>query len=386
MESGLMNQRYVVARYAFGGIGDHVSCLIGAWWLAKRTGRTLVIDWRGSRFNADPSGKRNCFLDYFSLEGPMLAGVPTIADQRVSDIEYQLPIYPEKWSIEALASSDHLRHTAVEIESINGLVTGDDDRSEPTVVLNQWIDPHPPREFVRELLMALVPADEIAKEAEAFRTSRKLTMPTIAIHVRHGNGENIGHRAAYWLGPWTLVRQYWRNSRVGIHREGLSGRFSDNMPDSFVGSPGQRRYEVAFYRRIAKEVRRLAELSGLEDARPILFADAPHIERDLAEFLPDLVAFPKAQLPEGSGPLHQLEKSTVEVTPSGRIRSKGIQARITHEMFVEIELMRRCRALVCMDSGFSIFSQRELDASRVIFLKPTNTNILIEKVTNRLFR
>ena len=41
----------VVARHPNGGIGDHLSCLIGAWFYAKRTGRTLVIDWRGSRFN-----------------------------------------------------------------------------------------------------------------------------------------------------------------------------------------------------------------------------------------------------------------------------------------------------------------------------------------------
>jgi len=381
-----MNTRYVVARHAFGGIGDHISCLIGAWWLAKRTGRTLVIDWRGSRFNADSSGKHNCFGDSFALPGDHLGGVPVIADDRVAELDYPLPLFPEKWSPAALASADHLKHTSIEVDTINQLVTGTEDRPEPTIVINQWVSPHPPRESVRELLEALVPVDDIAQEADAFWNQAVAGKPAIAIHVRHGNGENIGHRAAYWLGPWALVRQLWRNSQTNVHRKGLSGKFMDNMPESLVGTPGQRRNETKFYRRIAAEVLRMATLPGLEGSRPILFTDAPHVEKGLAAFLPNVVSCPKSQMAEGAGPLHQLTAASVELTEAGGIRSKGIQGKITHEMFVELELMRRCQGLVCMDSGFSIFSQRRLDDSRITLLRPTKVNRFIDRLANKFFR
>src|ERR1700741_3157534 len=110
--------RFVVARHCNAGIGDHLSCLIGAWWLAKRTGRTLVVDWRGSRFNPDPSLTRNCFFSFFESV-PSLAGVPVVAGDDVSAITYPEPIWPQKWTAESLASSDHLSHTSEEIVAIN---------------------------------------------------------------------------------------------------------------------------------------------------------------------------------------------------------------------------------------------------------------------------
>src|SRR5437879_815431 len=95
MDTLTSSNRYVVARHCYGGIGDHLSCLVGCWWLAKRTNRTLVVDWRGSRFNLDPSMKRNCFLNYFELTH-RLGGVEIIADDSVSSIIYPTPIWPTK--------------------------------------------------------------------------------------------------------------------------------------------------------------------------------------------------------------------------------------------------------------------------------------------------
>src|SRR3954470_12348615 len=109
-----MATRYVIARHCFGGIGDHLSCLVGAWWLARRTGRTLVVDWRGSRFNPDRSMQRNCFEQYFESR-EMLAGVKVIADDRVRRLSYPLPLWPDKWSASLLAGPNHVKHSHEEI-------------------------------------------------------------------------------------------------------------------------------------------------------------------------------------------------------------------------------------------------------------------------------
>ena len=113
-----MATRYVVARYCFGGIGDHLSCIIGAWWLARRTGRTLVVDWRGSRFNADPLMQHNCFHDFFEAK-QTLGGVEVVADDSVGAIHYSAPMWPEKWTPSALASPDHMKHTSTEKAAVN---------------------------------------------------------------------------------------------------------------------------------------------------------------------------------------------------------------------------------------------------------------------------
>lgn len=376
-----MERRYVVARHAFGGIGDHLSCLIGSWWLARRTGRTLVIDWRGSRFSSDPFARRNCFLDYFELED-RLGGVEVIADDRVGEIAWPTPIYPPKWTSALLASPVHMKHTTEEIVSVNRIVNGDEDPVEPTIVINQWISPHPPKAVVGHLLAELRPTAAIAADAERFWSTTFGSSRVIGIHVRHGNGENIGHRAAYWLGPLALIRQLHLNGTNDVHRPGLSGRFLDNMPDSLVGLESQRRYEGRFYRAIGAEFDRLARSTGID--RALLFTDAPHVLQGLEAFIPKLAGAPTKLLQAGAGPLHQLDGKSVATSAEGGITNAGIDRGITHDMFVELELLRRCEGLICMESGFTIFAQRQLPDSHIRFLLPSATNQLVMKAMSRL--
>jgi hypothetical protein len=204
--------------------------------------------------------------------------------------------------------------------------------------------------------------------------------------VRHGNGENIGLRAAYWLGPVTLARQLYLNSHNDVHRPGLSGKFLDNMPESLVGSRGQQGVERRFYRQIGRQFERMTSHPALANARAFVFTDAPQVVKGLQEFIPGAVSCPKLMMAQGAGPLHQLKESSVELTRHGGIRSGGINKDITLEMFVELELLRRCDGLICMDSGFSIFAQRKLDDSRIAYLKPGKTSKLVMKVMNRLAR
>lgn len=378
-----MNTRYVVARHCFGGIGDHLSCLIGAWWLARRTGRTLIVDWRGSRFSADPSGRHNCFNDYFEPR-QRLGGVEIIADDRVGTLDYPTPIFPDKWTPAIMATPDHMKHTAAEIAAVNRIVTSEEDPSEPTVVLNQWIMPPPPREAVSILLDELHAIEPIRTEAQRFWDEHIGSAPTVAIHLRHGNGENLGPRAAYWLGPFALVRQLAMNARKNVHGPGLSGRFSDNMPPSLVGTSAQAAAERRFYQRIAAEVRALAESAGMKNPVPFLFCDSAQAIQGMRQVLPSIIVRPKQLLGQGEGPLHQIDASAIQHSEYGGIRNKGIADNITREMFVELELLRRCDGLVCMDSGFSLLPRLKLDKNRVSFLEPTNLNQLIVKVMSRL--
>jgi hypothetical protein len=378
-----MSTRYVIARHCFGGIGDHLSCLVGAWWLAKRTARALVVDWRGSRFNSDPDMHRNCFYEYFEPRGK-LAGVEIIADDSVGSLPYPQPFWPEKWTASLLASPHHVKHSGSEIAAVNHLVTSNDDPIEPTLVLNQWVEPPPPRQAVREFLDELQPVDSIRAEAGKFWNEHIGARPAIAIHIRHGNGENVGARAAYWLGPIALIRQLAMNARSNMHTTGLFGAFSDNMPPSLVGTPGQAGAERRFCRSVASQFRHLSHTAGLRDAVPFLFCDAAHVVETMREALPSIVVLPKQLLGGGTGPLHQFRADAVQYGEHDSIKSGTISENITRDMFVELELMRRCSALLYMDSGFSLLARISLDENRVSRLRPNLANRSITRIMARM--
>lgn len=373
--------RYVVARHCHEGIGAHVSCLLGAWWYAKQTGRTLVIDWRGSRYNNEPSGRHNCFYDYFQ-KVDYLDGVRTIADDSVGTLPYRPPFYPTKWTDSNLRSSDHVKHSREEIDAVNMLVTSGEDRPESTVAFNQGIS-GPPKEAARALFKQLQFSEQIRSASQKFWSEHIGISPAIGIHVRHGNGENIDTRAAYWLSPMALARQLRLNNSVSIHRAGTSGRFFDNMPPSLVGTVGQERFERQFCRRIACEFKRMARHPGMAGARALLLTDAPQVVTTMKEFLPDLVTLPKLLLGEGAGPLHQVQ--SVVVTESDAIKSGALLGdTIANEMFIELDLLRRCKGLICMASGFSLISRLELDEANIVSLRPTRTNRLVLRLMRYL--
>jgi hypothetical protein len=326
---------------------------------------------------------RNCFHVYFEARRT-LGGVEVIADDSVGALHYSTPIWPDKWTPSILAGPDHMKHTVAEIAAVNRIVTSEEDPTEPTIVLNQWVEPAPTREAVRILLNELKPVESIRNEAKQFWDEQIGSVPAVAIHVRHGNGENIGSRASYWLGPVALVRQLAVNARNDVHKPDLFGKFSDNMPPSLVGTPGQSGAERRFCEQIAVEFHALCRSARLTDAVPFLFCDAAEIVEAIREVLPTVVVRPKRLFGRGGGPLHQLDAAVIQRSAVGGIRSGTISDDITHDMFVELELMRRCAGLVYMDSGFSLLARISLDESRVSRLKPNFTNRLITRVMSRL--
>jgi hypothetical protein len=326
--------------------------------------------------------QRNAFLDYFE---PLqkLSGVEVIADDSVGSIRYPSPIWPAKWSQASLASPNHLKHTGAEISAVNSLVTSDKDPAEPTLVINQWVEPSPPGAAVKIFLDELRPVEQIRKMADQFWDDKIGSAPSVAIHLRHGNGENIGFRSAYWLGPFSLVRQLSANAKVDVHRPGISGRFLDNMPPSLVGSPGQASAERRFCNRVATEFQRLAEKNKMKHAVPVLFCDSIRVIQLMREALPDLVTWPKQLFKQGEGPLHQLRVPAGEHSAAAAVDGGAISDEITRDMFVELELMKRCEGLVYMDSGFSLMARLKLDDSHLHRLKPNFVNEFITKVFSR---
>jgi hypothetical protein len=327
--------------------------------------------------------RRNCFYEYFEPR-QTLAGVDVVADDSVGEISYPAPYWPGKWTASILATPNHVKHSAGEVASVNQMATSDEDPAEPTIVLNQWVDPPPPRQAVRELLNELQPVDSIRAEAKKFWDDHIGDAPAIAIHIRHGNGENVGARAAYWLGPVALIRQLAMNSRNNMHTSGLFGAFSDNMPPSLVGTSSQAGAERRFCNEVASQFRSFSRAIGLRTAVPMLFCDAAHVVEVMREALPSIVVLPKQLLGEGAGPLHQFRADAVQYGEQDSIKSGTISERITRDMFVELELMRRCSALLYMDSGFSLLARINLDESRVRRLRPSFANRSITRIMSRL--
>jgi hypothetical protein len=171
------------------------------------------------------------------------------------------------------------------------------------------------------------------------------------------------------------------NARSDVHKQGISGRFSDNMPPSLIGAPDQTKYERRFCRTVAEAFQSLA----IPNAIPVLFSDAAHIVNLMREVLPGVVAIPKRQIKRGEGPLHQINATAVRQDGKD-IRSGTISDDIVFDMFVELELMRRCAGLVFMDSGFSLLARTSLDENCLVRLRPTLINRLIVRIVERVIK
>lgn len=373
--------RFVVSKFANGGIGDHLSCLIGSWHYAQRTGRTLIVDWRGSRFNAHADQQRNCFEQWFEPLGTV-GGVTTITDDAVCSADWGGESWPEKWTPSLLAGTNHVQHTEEELAHTRRLIETGADMPQRIVAFNGPLAPWPPRDETRKVVARLVFRPETRAKVDRFLAEKLDGRAPIAIHLRHGNGENIGARAAYWVRPGSLVRQLLRNRKVSMHAGGTWGRFGDNMPDSVVGSPEERGAERAFFKRIARSIEALRAQPDMAGARPLLFTDAPHIFDELVKFVPDLVSASDRKEANSAGPLHQVKSELDAATRSVRIGT--MPREVTAEMMCELALMRSAAALICIDSGFTAITRAELEPARTVSLRPTFINSLILKVNARL--
>lgn len=368
-------RKFMVARAPNAGIGDHLSCVLGAWWYAKRTGRELVIDWRGSRFN--PELGRNCFFDFFE---PIrsIGGVRVIADNSVPDIySGHQGLYHHKWTADNLVAFWHVSHTVEEKSHLADLARTGRDRPESIVIANQHLPLPDDQSVLAPALGSLRFRERFRARADAFLGGHTEDHSLAAIHIRHGNGENIGHRVAYWLDPIDLFRQIRRNASTDIHRPGIHGEFNDNMPPSLTAVRRGTRSERRIYRLVRHWIEYQRAESGLPLV-PVLFTDAEQVVEGLRKELPDTVHYESSLLPAGKGPLHQI------ATPHSSVDSCN-GSNVVEDMFTELEILQRCHRLVCIPSQFTIFRRAGLPPERIKMLLPPKVNRLVARFAAKVF-
>ncbi|MCG8466986.1 MAG: nodulation protein NodZ [Gemmatimonadetes bacterium] len=202
-------ERFVISRRS-SGLGDCIHSLMSAWYYAKRTGRTLVVDWRRSRY-VDERG-RNAFPALFE---PVSAidGVPVICDESVGTARFPAPVYTTvgaRGPLEALGATwstrlpllwrlPFARSMLREAERDEArLVESGRDVASPTVLLQACLPVALPAAESRAFLSRLRPRPEIQAEIERYAASRFGGSPVIALHVRHGNGGDVMNHAKYW--------------------------------------------------------------------------------------------------------------------------------------------------------------------------------------------
>jgi hypothetical protein len=193
----MKSTRYVVSRRT-AGLGDLLVNLLAAWRFAEQTGRTLVADWRGSYYLQDPA--ENLFCALFE---PLsrLAGVPFVGLDDLSHVPYAEPFHPALWTRALLEHRPERGAADVmsDRDAAVALVRGGEDVSAPTVVFDGCInDALPSAARCREVLAELRPVASVHAKVEAFRAAHLDGRHVVAVHLRHGNGGEIGGHARYW--------------------------------------------------------------------------------------------------------------------------------------------------------------------------------------------
>jgi len=247
------------------GLGDCLVSLLAAWRFAHATGRALVADWRRSCYVNDP--RTNVFGLVFE-PAPVVAGVPFLGDDTINDLVLAGPFHPATWHA-ATVSKHWTRHgleDRAEREAAVALVASGADVEAPVVVFDGCLnDAVPSHEACRRVLGALRPRARIAEAVAAFEERYLVGRPIVAVHVRHGNGGNIGAHARYWASPPAAL-----------------GRV--------IGAT-------------LWAVRAMRSEAGVD---PVVFVctDSRPVEALLQQALPGVVTRPKTFRPPGAGELH----------------------------------------------------------------------------------
>jgi hypothetical protein len=189
--------RYVVSLRPT-GLGDRLICLCAAWIFARNTGRTLVVDWRGSRYT--PRLEQNLFSLCFA-NSDELVGVPLrVAAAGMHDLP--APAFPDHWNRDDRLA-DPWRGPREDSAAIRDhavtAIRSQADIDAPTVILNTCVnDGVTDFAVARHFYQALRPLPHIQAAIEEYHRSTMAGGPVIGLHVRHGNGGNILGHARHW--------------------------------------------------------------------------------------------------------------------------------------------------------------------------------------------
>ncbi|PZV37151.1 nodulation protein NodZ [Mesorhizobium kowhaii] len=256
---GSGEDRFVVSRRRT-GFGDCLWSLAAAWSYAKRTGRTLAIDWRGSCYLDQPF--TNAFPVFFE---PIqdIAGVPVICDDQINQLSFPGPFFPAWWnkpSIDCVCRPDE--QIFRERDELRELFEAQDDTEANTVVCDACLMWRCDADAERQIFRSIKPRPEIEARIEAIYQEHFEGHGIIGVHVRHGNGEDIMEHGPYWADP-----------------------------------------ELAF-QQVCTAIREAKALPHPRPVKVFLCTDSEQVRHDLSGVFPDLFTIPKHFQADRAGPLH----------------------------------------------------------------------------------
>jgi hypothetical protein len=292
----------VVSRpYPDSNVGSNLSSLAGAAWLARATGRRLVVDWRGLRQVGDRS--LNYFSEFFATP-PALLGVRT-SYAPVEGLDYEQGALDARWP-----SPGEAREIGVR---------GGDDAA--VLVLQPYhgldrLHPGPEAErfrILRAFYRSIGPSRSIAAAVDQWSASHLDGAFVVGVNVRTGNGRYFGKGERY-------------ASRVDISIFGDRRRF---------------------LRRVERACRRCAARlpKPLQDSFVVFYAtDSAEMSESLAA-LPHSVTRRRVFPPPGAGDLYRFEGR--DYTDRDSIE----------DTLADMFLLARCDALVYNSSLFNQYAR-----------------------------
>jgi hypothetical protein len=194
------NMRFVVSK-RWAGFGDSLISLVNAWRYAKNTKRTLVIDWRFSRYLPESKIKTNAFSLFFK---PItdIEGVPIICDDSVNNLNYPVPFFPDKWNDTNINQKEFNYYWAgwkIDKNEANDLIKIKKDAPASVVVFDvplykTGLSLRSYRKFLSKLKLR----EPIQKKVDDFVDKNFKGKKVIGLHLRHGNNECKGYYKKKW--------------------------------------------------------------------------------------------------------------------------------------------------------------------------------------------
>ncbi|WFU54571.1 nodulation protein NodZ [Bradyrhizobium pachyrhizi] len=257
--SGSMNQRFVVSRRRT-GFGDCLWSLAAAWSYAKRTHRTLAIDWRGSCYLDQPFV--NAFSVFFE---PIqdIAGVRVICDDQINQFSFPGPFFPRWWnkpSIDSIFRPDE--QIFRERDELRQLFESQADCDANTVVCDACLMWGCGEDAERQIFRSVRPRSEIQRRIDAIYRDQFAGHSIIGVHVRHGNGEDIMGHTPYWADPEFALQQ------------------------------------------VCMAIHKVKESPHPKPVKVLLCTDSAQVLERLTAAFPELMTIPKHFLTQQAGPLH----------------------------------------------------------------------------------
>ncbi|WP_219682636.1 nodulation protein NodZ [Bradyrhizobium canariense] len=255
-------ERFVVSRRRT-GFGDCLWSLASAWSYAQRTGRTLVIDWRGSCYVDQPFS--NAFPVFFEPVEE-IAGVPVICDDRLNQLSFPGPFFPPWWnrpSIDCINRPDE--QIFRERDELTELFQAGDDNEANTIVCDACLMWRCGEEAERLIFRNIKLRSEIRARIEDLYEQHFSGHSIIGVHVRHGNGEDIMGHAPYWADSELALRQ------------------------------------------VCMAIRKAMALPYPKPVKIFLCTDSAQVLDHISGLFPDIFAVPKRFQADLAGPLHSAE-------------------------------------------------------------------------------